>query len=61
LEQAGLTDVKVESRLVYSAAQIRGLVDHDLKSYGLAPEIIAGAFEEIAGKVWSAYFTGRKG
>ena len=60
LERAGLADVKVESRLVYSAAQIRGLVDHDLKSYGLAPETIAGAFEEIAGNVWSAYFTGRK-
>ena len=60
LEQAGLVDVKVESRLVYSAAQIRGLVDHDLKSYGLAPETLAGAFEEVAGKVWSAYFTGRR-
>ncbi len=31
LERAGLVDVKVESRLVYTAAQIRGLVDHDLK------------------------------
>ena len=60
LERAGLTDVKVEHRLVYSAAQIRGLVDHDLASYGLDPAAIEGAFEEIEGKVWSAYFTGRK-
>ena len=30
LEAAGLVDVKVESRLVYDAAQIRSLVDHDL-------------------------------
>ena len=60
LEQAGLVDIEVESRLVYSAAQIRSLVDHDLASYGLAPEAIEGAFEEVAGKVWSAYFSGRK-
>jgi arsenite methyltransferase len=60
LERAGLTDVKVEHRLVYSAAQIRGLVDHDLKSYGLDPGTIAGAFEQVEGKVWSAYFSGRK-
>ena len=60
LEQAGLVDIEVESRLVYPAAQIRSLVDHDLASYGLAPEAIEGAFEEVAGKVWSAYFSGRK-
>jgi SAM-dependent methyltransferase len=60
LERAGLTDVRVEHRLVYSARQIRGLVDHDLKSYGLDPASIDGAFAEVEGKVWSAYFTGRK-
>ena len=60
LEAAGLVDVKVEHRLVYDAAQIRALVDHDLERYGLAPDVIAGAFEEIAGNVWSAYFSGRK-
>ena len=60
LERAGLVDVKVEHRLVYSASQIRGLVDHDLKSHGLAPDAIAGAYDEVAGKVWSAYFTGRR-
>jgi arsenite methyltransferase len=60
LERAGLVDVEVESRLVYNAAQIRSLVDHDLDRYGLAPEAISGALEEVAGKVWSAYFTGRK-
>jgi SAM-dependent methyltransferase len=60
LEAAGLVDVEVESRLVYTAAQIRSLVDHDLDRYGLAPDAIAGAFEEVAGNVWSAYFTGRR-
>jgi hypothetical protein len=60
LERAGLTDVKVEHRLVYSAAQIRGLVDHDLESYGLDRAAIQGALHEIEGKVWSAYFSGRK-
>jgi SAM-dependent methyltransferase len=60
LERAGLIDVKVEHRLVYSAAQIRGLVDHDLERYGLDPSTIAGAFEQVEGKVWSAYFSGRK-
>jgi SAM-dependent methyltransferase len=60
LEQAGLIDVSVEHRVVYTAAQIKGLVDHDLKRYGLAPDAIEGAFEQVAGKVWSAYFTGRK-
>jgi SAM-dependent methyltransferase len=60
LERAGLVDVKVESRLVYTAAQIRSLVGGDLQRYGLAPDAITGAFEEVAGNVWSAYFTGRK-
>jgi SAM-dependent methyltransferase len=60
LAHAGLVDLQVESRRVYSAAQIRSLVDGDLERYGLAPDAIAGAFEEVAGNVWSAYFTGRK-
>jgi SAM-dependent methyltransferase len=60
LESAGLVDVEVEHRLVYSVAQIRGLVDHDLKSHGLSRDAIEGAFEEVAGNVWSAYFSGKK-
>ncbi|HVR30053.1 MAG TPA: arsenite methyltransferase [Thermoanaerobaculia bacterium] len=60
LERAGLTDVAVEHRLVYSAAQIRGLIDHDLKSHGLASDALAGVLDEIEGKVWSAYFRGRR-
>jgi ubiquinone/menaquinone biosynthesis C-methylase UbiE len=60
LERAGLADVRVEHRLVYSAAQIRGLVGEDLERYGLDAGAIRGAFEEIEGKVWSAYFVGRR-
>jgi SAM-dependent methyltransferase len=61
LERAGLVDVRVEHRLVYSAAQISGLVGQDLERHGLDPAVISGAFDEAEGKVWSAYFTGRKG
>jgi SAM-dependent methyltransferase len=60
LEQAGLVDVSVEHRVVYTATQIESLVGDDLERNGLAPDAIEGAFEEVAGRVWSAYFSGRR-
>ena len=60
LKRAGLTDISVDHRLVYSASQIRGLVEHDLKSFGLDAGALGEVFEEVEGKVWSAYFSGSK-
>ncbi len=60
LEAAGLEDVEVTERLVYSASQIRGIVGSDLESFGLSPDALGGAFDALEGKVWSARFAGRK-
>lgn len=63
LEKAGLTDVRVTERVVYDASQIRGFVG----SSSLPPELLALGEEKImalasqvAGKVWSARFEGKK-
>ncbi len=59
LEAAGLEDVKVSERLVYTAEQLRGIVGSDLESFGLDPELLNAGLEALAGKVWSARFDGR--
>jgi SAM-dependent methyltransferase len=60
LERAGLDDVGVSERVVYTADQIRGMVESDLQGLGLDPDTLGKSFKELEGKVWSARFSGRK-
>jgi arsenite methyltransferase len=60
LKQAGLEDVEVTERMVYSKEQIEGILtlDFGLDEAGVAELRNALAFVE--GKVWSAKFVGRR-
>ncbi len=60
LEAAGLEEVEVTERVLYTAEQIRGIVGSDLESFGLSPELLDAGLEALEGKVWSARFGGRK-
>jgi SAM-dependent methyltransferase len=60
LRAAGLADVTVAERLVYDADQLRGLLGDDLRSLGVAEELIARGIAEVTGRVWSAKFAARK-
>ncbi len=59
LRAAGLVDVEVTERQVYSAEQIRGIVASDLESFGLAPDLLDAGLGAVEGKIWSARFSGR--
>ncbi len=63
LEATGLTDVRVESRLVYDADQLRGLIGDqpELLGASLSAEQIDAAFEAAAGKVASVRFRATRG
>ena len=59
LEAAGLRDVRVSSRIVYDASQLRGLFGSSCCGAGEGQD--AGALAEAAaGKIWSARFEGVK-
>lgn len=63
LRDAGLADVEVRGRRVYDAAELAGLADGDLLGCcGARPprQVIEAAAGAVAGKVWSAIFSGRK-
>jgi arsenite methyltransferase len=63
LRAAGLVDVEVEERLVYDAEQIRGIIASDLDDLGGDACLSARVdrhLPALAGKVWSARFTGGK-
>jgi SAM-dependent methyltransferase len=61
LTAAGLTDVVVTDRLVYSADQIQAIVSEDLgSSLKLDCDATRRALAEVEGKVWSARVTGRR-
>ncbi len=60
LRAAGLTDVEVSERQVYTVEQLYGIVGSDLESFGLSPDLLDGGLEALEGKVWSARFGGRK-
>ena len=60
LEAAGLEDVEVSERLVYTVDQLRGIVGSDLESFDLPPDLLDQGLEALEGKVWSARFSGRK-
>ena len=70
LRNAGLENVEVRERIVYDAAQLKGLVDSDLADAGLSSQGCCGVplegeslgeyAEAMAGKVWSAIFTAQR-
>ena len=69
LRQAGLAEVEVHERLVYSASQLKGFIKFELAT-AEAALVAAGAplgedtatelAESLAGKIWSAKFRARK-
>jgi arsenite methyltransferase len=60
LRAAGFTDVKVVSRLVYDAEQIRGIIETDFTDAGLDPKAWDATIATLAGKVASVTVVGRK-
>jgi N-acetylglutamate synthase-like GNAT family acetyltransferase/SAM-dependent methyltransferase len=59
LEAAGLRDVRVSSRIVYDASQLKGLFGSSCCGAGEGQD--AGALAQTAaGKIWSARFEGLK-
>ncbi len=60
LRDAGLGDVEVADRLVYSAEQIKGMITGELADLGLDQSTLDVGISEVDGKVWSAKFTGRR-
>ena len=59
LQDAGLEELQVTERLVYEASQLVALIGDELPGLDLSPELVASIAPTIAGKVWSAKFTGR--
>jgi len=59
LEKAGLRDVRVTSRIVYDASQLKGLFGSTCCGAGAGQDTAALA-EAAAGKIWSARFEGVK-
>jgi arsenite methyltransferase len=59
LEAAGLRDVRVTSRIVYDASQLKGLFGSSCCGAGAGQDTAALA-DAAAGKIWSARFEGVK-
>jgi arsenite methyltransferase len=59
LEKAGLRDVRVTSRIVYDATQLKGLFGSSCCGAGPGQDVAALA-DTAAGKIWSARFEGVK-
>jgi arsenite methyltransferase len=60
LEAAGLTDVKVTERVVYSYEQLAGILTCDFGLDDAAVQELGTALKSVEGKVWSAKFSGSK-
>ncbi len=61
LTEAGLREVRVTSRVVYDAAQLRGLFASSCCGIGSDADYDAAQLAEVAaGKIWSARFEGVK-
>lgn len=61
LRRAGLAEVEVSDRHVYSAAELRGIVESDLDSFNLPKDTFGDVYKRLEGQVWSARIVGRKG
>jgi arsenite methyltransferase len=60
LEKAGLTDIQVTDRFVYSADALSDMVASDFVSLGAEADEIRTAIHEAAGKVASVRISGKK-
>ncbi len=60
LQSAGLAEVGIDERHVYSAEELRAIVGSDLETFGLDPRALDGPLEEAAGQVASVRITGVK-
>ncbi len=60
LEAAGLTDVKVTERMVYTYDQLAGILTCDFGLDDAAVQELGAELKSVEGKVWSAKFSGRK-
>jgi len=60
LRDAGLDDVQVTQRLVYEESQLVSLISSEIPGLNLCQELIDEIAPTVAGKVWSAKFTGRR-
>ncbi|MFQ5845128.1 MAG: arsenite methyltransferase [Planctomycetota bacterium] len=60
LRGAGLTDVAVTERLVYTADQIRDVAQSDLESLGVDAGALGDRFAQLEGRVRSVRLHGRK-
>jgi SAM-dependent methyltransferase len=60
LEEAGLSDVEVSERQVYSSGDLRAIVRSNFDNLGLSAEQVEAGLASVDGNVWSARFTGRK-
>ncbi len=58
LRDAGLEDVRVTQRLVYEESQLISLIGCEIPGLDLSQELIEEIVPTVAGKVWSAKFTG---
>jgi len=60
LQAAGLQDVEVTERMVYTVEQLKGILtlDFGLDEEGLSQ--LQSALQSVEGKVWSAKFVGRR-
>lgn len=60
LQAAGLTQTEVTERLVYEECQLVSLISSEIPGLELTPELISEIAPQVAGKVWSAKFVGRR-
>lgn len=60
LRAAGLEDVEVAERRVYSPSELRGIVGSDLETHGLDPATFDDMLDDLEGKVASLRFVGRR-
>lgn len=60
LATAGLEAIEVTERLVYDADQLSAIAASDLDNFGLTSQEVERGVAAVAGRVWSAKFTGRK-
>lgn len=60
LQAAGLTDVEVADRLVYTADQLQAVFGGHDDRYGVAAEELTELLLKVAGRVASVRFTGRR-
>ncbi len=60
LMAAGMTEVEVSERQVYTADQIRSFIGAEIEHLGLTPEDLEARLGALEGNIWSARFRGRK-